>query len=115
MASVEQETSAVPVSESIPVQEHAHTCDDPSHHHHDHPHPNIFDVNDLFSTLNMPTKTETAAKRKPKKNRQQQAVRAETIPGNRGTDNIDDLVKFINGPSTSTEVKKSKKKSPPTN
>ena len=115
MASAEQQTSAIPVSESTAVQEqeHAHSCDDPSHHHHhhDHPHPDFFNANDLFSSLNAATKTEKVVKRKAKKNRPQQTIRAETIPGNRGTDNIDDLVNFINNPTISTNDKKSKKKS----
>lgn len=109
MAAAEQETSTAPIQETTPVQEHAHSCDDPTHNH-DHPQPNFFNANDLFSSLNMSTKTEQAPKRKAKKNRQSNAVRAETIPGNRGTENIDDLVKFINGPATVINDKKSKKK-----
>lgn len=112
MATSEQETSSVPVQETTPVEEHAHSCDDPSHHHHhDHSQPNFFNASDLFSSLNTATKNEQSTKRKVKKNRQPNTVRAETIPGNRGTENIDDLVKFINGPATAIPEKKSKKKS----
>lgn len=92
------------------AQEHSQSCTDPSHHHD---LPPFFDPNDLFSSLTAP-KTENATKRKGKKKATQGTIRAETIPGNRGNENIDDLVNFINSPATN-EKKQKKKSSTGTN
>lgn len=79
---------------------HEHSCNDPSHHHHHH-----FDPEELFASG--PTEK---PKRKAKKVSTTNPIRSETIPGHRGNQNIDDLVNFINGPSTNTSNTKSKKK-----
>ena len=80
---------------------HSQTCTDPTHNH------NFADIvnPDLFSNAGKPSAT-----RKHKKNKQQGGIPAESIPGNRGNENIDDLVKFINSPTPANE-KKGKKKS----
>lgn len=98
--------STIPVPDNSEFHEHSHACDDPTHNHDI---PSFFDQNDLFSSL-AGAKTEAPAKRKPKKKPQQGTIRAEAIPGHRGDQNIDDLMSFINGPST-TNDKKQKKKS----
>ncbi|UJR08133.1 hypothetical protein I4U23_012409 [Adineta vaga] len=90
--------------------EHSHSCSDPSHHHHHHHDmPSFFDENDLFSSL-AGAKKDMGARRKPKKTAQQAAVRAETIPGHRGDQNIDDLLNFINSPAPANGKKQNKKK-----
>jgi hypothetical protein len=91
-----------PVSDTSAA--HEHSCNDPTHHHD---HPTFFDQNDLLSAL-AGGKKESPAKRKNKK-KQTGTVLAETIPGNRGNENIDDLVNFINSPSTTNEKKEKKK------
>jgi hypothetical protein len=100
--STDQQNSTVPISE---MDQHSHSCNDPTHHHN---MPSYFDQNDLFSTLTA-AKTETPAKRKTKKNPKQGVIRAELIPGNRGNENIDDLVNFINSPSPANDNKQKKK------
>ncbi|CAF2053080.1 unnamed protein product [Rotaria magnacalcarata] len=92
------------------VHDHSHSCNDPTHNHEK---PLRFDQSDLYSSLTG-AKNETSAKRKHKKPKKQTVILAEAIPGNRGNENIDDLVNFINGPS-STNDKKQKKKSASTN
>jgi hypothetical protein len=111
--SPDQQTSTLksaPISDASAYHEHSQTCNDPSHNHD---FPSFFDPNDLYSSL-AGTKKPVPVKRKSKKNQQQNAVRAESIPGNRGNENIDDLVNFINNTS-STGDKKPKKKSTTTN
>jgi hypothetical protein len=88
--------------------EHAHTCNDPSHHHHHHHH--HFNHNDLFeSTTTGATSSSGKSKRTTKKTSRPSGIRTETIPGHRGNENIDDLMNFINGPSTSHNKKENKR------
>jgi hypothetical protein len=90
---------------SIPA--HEHSCNDPTHHHDQ---PTFFDQTDLLNALANAGKKESPTKRKNKKKQQQHGtVLAETIPGNRGNENIDDLVNFINSPTTTNEKKQKKK------
>jgi len=101
-------TKSVPIYNASSSHQHSHTCNDPSHHHY----PSFFDQDDehLSSTA---AKNEMLMKRKAKKNQKQDVTRAELIPGHQGDKNIDDLVNFINGPSSTnnnTGNKKSKKK-----
>ncbi|CAF0907683.1 unnamed protein product [Adineta ricciae] len=113
IANNSQTHSAVPTDHpsatttSASQHEHSHSCCDHSHHH-DHDMPSFFDENDIFSSL-AGAKKDMAAKRKPKKNQQQGAVRAETIPGHRGDQNIDDLLNFINSPTPASGKKQKKK------
>lgn len=106
----EHSTKSVPIynASSSSSHEHSHSCNDPSHHHY----PPFYDFNNdgLGAAA---AKTDLLTKRKAKKSQKQDVTRAELIPGHRGDSNIDDLLKFINGPSPST-TKKSKKKSPTT-
>jgi hypothetical protein len=111
--SPDQQTSTLksaPIFDASSHHEHSQTCTDPSHNHD---FPSFFDQNDLYSSL-AGTKKDVQVKRKNKKNQKQTAVRAETIPGNRGNENIDDLVNFINNTSSNSD-KKPKKKSTTTN
>lgn len=102
-------------SSSVPIynassHQHSHSCNDPSHHHHHYPP--LFDQEDDYSST-LAAKNEMLLKHKAKKNSANQGVtRAELIPGHRGGNNIDDLVNFINGPSSANKTtnKKSKKK-----
>jgi hypothetical protein len=94
-----------------PLDDHSHTCDDPTHHHN---FPSFMDQNELFSNFSAP-KNEIPVKRKSKKNKQQGVIRAELIPGNRGEENIDDLVKFINSPASTNDKKQKKKTTTTTN
>jgi hypothetical protein len=89
--------------------QHSHSCNDPSHHHH---YPSFFDQDDEHLS-SIAAKNEMLMKRKAKKNQKQDVTRAELIPGHQGDKNIDDLVNFINGPSSANNnagSKKSKKK-----
>lgn len=104
-APADQQSPTVAISESTGVQEHGHSCDDPTHNHD---HSSFFNASDLFSNLSAP-QIEQPAKRKSKKPRGQGAIRAETIPGNRGSENIDDLVNFINSPAKANDKKQKKK------
>jgi hypothetical protein len=102
-------TKSVPIYNASSSHQHSHTCNDPSHHHH---YPSFFDQDDdhLSATA---SKNEMLMKRKAKKNQKQDVTRAELIPGHQGDKNIDDLVNFINGPSSANNnagSKKSKKK-----
>ena len=85
------------------ADQHSHSCNDPTH---DHNH--YFDIHDAYS---LPTneKNAPAAKRKAKKSKQQSGVLAETIPGNRGDQSVDDLLKFINDPPSTNSGKPKKK------
>ena len=103
------------IPSSIPIynaasHQHSHACNDPSHHHG----PPLFDHDEDYSSA-LAAKNEMLLKHKAKKNSvKQDVLRAESIPGHRGGNNIDDLVQFINGTSsatTTTANKKSKKKS----
>jgi hypothetical protein len=112
MTSVEQEASTtknMPIYDASSSHQHSHTCNDPSHHHH---YPSYFDQDDEQSSA--AAKTEMLMKRKAKKQQKQDVTRTELIPGHRGDKNIDDLINFINGPSSGNNNpagKKSKKKS----
>ena len=99
-------TKSVPIYNAKSSYEHSHSCNDASHHHH----PSFYDFNNDTLAAAAP-KTEISIKQKVQKSPKQDVTRAELIPGHRGSSNVDDLVKFINGPSPSTP-KKSKKKSP---
>ncbi|CAF0984801.1 unnamed protein product [Adineta ricciae] len=102
----EQSTKSVPIYNAKSSYEHSHSCNDASHHHY----PSFYDFkNDALAAA--AAKTEISMKRKAKNSQKQDVTRAELIPGHRGNSTVDDLVKFINGPSPST-TKKSKKKSP---
>jgi hypothetical protein len=108
--SVDQQASTtnVPIYNASSAHQHSHTCNDPSHHHY----PSFFDQDDDHLSANA-AKNEMLMKRKAKKNQNQGVTRTELIPGHRGDKNIDDLVDFINGPSTANQNpgnKKSKKK-----
>ena len=87
--------------------QHAHSCNDPSHqhhHHHPHPHASLFDPEEIYGGA-----TTEKVKRKPKKPVATDELRSENIPGHRGDQNLDELLKFINEPST-VQSKKGKKK-----
>lgn len=105
--SVDQQTlesKSVPLYNASSAHQHSHSCNDPSHHHH---YPSFFDQDDEhLSSTN--AKNDMLMKRKAKKTQKQDVTRAELIPGHQGDKNIDDLVNFINGPSTAN--KKSQKK-----
>jgi hypothetical protein len=101
-------TKSVPIYNAASSHQHSHACNDPSHHHY----PSFFDQDDehLSGTAG---KNDMLMKRKAKKNQKQDITRAELIPGHRGDKNVDDLVNFINGPSSANNnggSKKSKKK-----
>jgi hypothetical protein len=101
-------TKSVPIYNAASSHQHSHACNDPSHHHY----PAFFDQDDehLSGTVG---KNDMLMKRKAKKNQKQDITRAELIPGHRGDKNVDDLVNFINGPSSANNnsgSKKSKKK-----
>ncbi|CAF3294790.1 unnamed protein product [Rotaria sp. Silwood2] len=100
--SIEEKTS---ITESGSNHEHSETCNDPTHHHNDS---SFFNPNDLYSSISA-VKKETPAKRKHKKNEKQTSIRAESIPGHRGNENIDDLVNFINSSSPVNDNKQKKK------
>ncbi|CAF3543290.1 unnamed protein product [Rotaria socialis] len=112
-SSVDQQapsTKSVPIYNAASAHQHSHACNDPSHHHH---YPSFFDEADEHSNA-AAAKNEMLMKRKAKKNQKQDVTRAESIPGHQGDKNIDDLLNFINGPSSAnnnTNSKKSKKKS----
>jgi Spy/CpxP family protein refolding chaperone len=114
--SVDQQASTtknMPIYDASSAHQHSHSCNDPSHHHH---HPIFFDEDNEQSSA--AAKNEMLMKRKAKKNQKQDVTRAELIPGHQGDKNIDDLVNFINGPSSGNNNaanKKSKKKSTTTN
>ncbi|CAF1205386.1 unnamed protein product [Rotaria sp. Silwood1] len=97
--SIEEKIS---IPESISTHEHSETCNDPTHQHN---HPSSMNLNDLISSLS-PVKTERSVKKKSKKNGKHTSIRAESIPGHRGNENIDDLVNFINGLSPINNKKK---------
>jgi hypothetical protein len=104
---------SVPVSDTDTSVPHEHSCNDPTHnHHHDYDQTNFLDQMDLLNALANAGKKESPAQRKTKKKQKpnQGAVLAETIPGNRGNESIDDLLNYINGPSKAND-KKPKKKS----
>ncbi len=115
--SVDQQASTtknVPIYNAASSHQHSHSCNDPSHHHH---YPSFFDQDDE-QLSSIAAKNEMLMKRKVKKNQKQDVTRAELIPGHRGDKNIDDLVNFINGPSSANNNvgnKKSKKKLATTN
>lgn len=101
-------TKSVPIYNAASSHQHSHACNDPSHHHY----PSFFDQDDEHLSSSA-TKNEMLMKRKAKKNQKQDVTRAELIPGHQGDKNIDDLVNFINGPSSANNNagnKKSKKK-----
>ncbi len=103
-------TKSVPIYNASSSHEHSHSCNDPSHHHH---YPSFFDQ-DNEQLAGAGAKNEMLIKRKAKKNQKQDVTRAEFIPGHQGARDIDDLVNFINGPSSANNnagSKKSKKKS----
>ena len=106
-------TKSVPIYNASSAHEHSHSCNDPSHHHY----PSFFDQ-DNEQLAAAAAKNEMLMKRKAKKNQKQDLTRAELIPGHQGNKNIDDLVNFINGPSSASNnggSKKPKKKSTTTN
>ncbi|CAF1157436.1 unnamed protein product [Rotaria sordida] len=100
--SVEEKTS---IAESTPIHEHSHTCNDPTHNHND---PSFFNLNNLYSSTS-PVNNAIGNKRKTKKNKKQTTTSAELIPGHRGSENIDDLVNFINSPLPINDKKQKKK------
>ncbi|UJR38185.1 hypothetical protein I4U23_030859 [Adineta vaga] len=101
MTSIEIEnhsTKSVPIYNASSSHEHSHSCNDPSHHHH----PSFYDYNSEQLAA-MAAKNEMLMKRKAKKTQNQGVTRAEMIPGHRGDNSIDDLLNFINGPSTTNQ------------
>jgi len=107
----DQQSSIAPISDPSEFHEHSHSCNDPTHNHN---FPSFVEQNDLLSSL-AATKSEAPVKRKQKKNKQQNTIRAETIPGHRGNESIDDLLNFINGPSSTNDKKQKKKSTTTTN
>ena len=111
----DKDNISVPVSDTDTSVPHEHTCNDPSHHHHQHDQDqdqiNFLDQMELLNALANAGKKESPVQRKSKKkqNKKDGTVLAETIPGNRGDQNIDDLVNYINGPSKANETKPKKK------
>lgn len=105
---VNQQTStakSVPIYNASSSHQHSHECNDPSHHHD---YPLFFDQNDEDSSA-ATAKTRRLMKHKAKKNQNQDVTRSEAIPGHQGDKNIDDLLNFINGPSSANNKTNSKK------
>ena len=116
MASAEQQTkptASVPIYDAASAaDQQSHSCNDPSHHHHHHDD----EYDEHLAAL--AAKNEMLMRRKAKKTQQNKDLtRSENIPGHQGDKNIDDLLNFINGPSTAapSQSKKKANKKPSTN
>ncbi|CAF0833246.1 unnamed protein product [Didymodactylos carnosus] len=87
-SSQEQNTTTVPIYNA----HHNHaSCDDPSHNH--------FHEESSLPSNSSKTKTRRSDRKKAK-----DYVRSELLPGHRGSENIDDLVKFIESQSPTTTI-----------
>ena len=87
-------TGSDPIYVNPPVHKQSDTCSDPAPPHHQQPL--SLDQNNLNSSTTA-AQNKTLVKRKNKRGKKHAIMSAESIPGHRGDQSIDDLVKFIEG------------------